>query len=231
MEGFLLLNKPIGLTSAVLLNRLKRFLKESGIKPLPKIGHGGTLDKSAQGLLVVGLGRNYTKQLHSILKDYSKTYHATLTLGATSSTDDSDGQITKVTSQFPDLKIIKNTLKQLPLNQPLPQTAPLYSAQKIDGQRLSDLARQATPAKPKTSLVTIFNLKLNSYQPPLLNLNLAVSAGFYIRALARDLGQSLKTGAYLSSLTRTQIGPYSLNQATTLDTIKKTGSLPLITNL
>lgn len=213
MEGILLAHKPVNITSAQFLNLLKKKL----ILPRAvKTGHGGTLDKFASGLLVVGLSRRFTKELHQTLTGADKEYRAVVEFGKESSTDDPEGEITAVSKPLPSSSVVQKAVLSLPLNQPFLQTAPLYSAKKISGRRSSDLARAGKSVTPKTSSVTIFNIKIDGYSPPLLRLTLSVSSGFYVRALARDLGATLTCGAYLKELIRVRIGDYLLTDALSL---------------
>jgi len=231
MEGILLAHKPINITSAHFLNLLK---KKLNLPRSTKVGHGGTLDKFASGLLVVGIGRRFTKELHQTLTSADKEYQAIIELGKESSTDDPEGEITVTSKPLPTLSAIQKVVLSLPLNQPFPQTAPVYSAKKYLGRRLSDLARLLILKKsfqrsqerqnknydkcppPPSKLVTIFNIRMDDYSPPLLRLRLTVSSGFYVRAFARDLGQTFHCGAYLKELTRVRISGYLLTDALSL---------------
>ncbi len=220
MEGILLARKQTNITSAHFLNLLK---KKLNLPRAVKIGHGGTLDKFASGLLVVGIGRRFTGLLHQTLTDTNKEYTAVIEFGQTSTTDDPEGRFTETNAPLPSLSAIKKALSSFPLNKSFSQTAPLYSAKKISGRRFSDLARAGQSAPPKASSVTIFSIKIDGYTPPLclehcreIRLTLSVSSGFYVRAFARDLGQTLHCGAYLKELTRIRIGEYHLSDALSL---------------
>jgi len=211
MPGIFSYNKPSGITSAHFLNQLKRSLN---LDKEIKIGHGGTLDKFADGLLVVAIGRQYTKQLSDILKNSQKEYVAEIEFGQISTTLDPDGEITP-SGPIPSKKEILEALQTFPLNSPFSQTAPAFSAKKISGQRSSDLIRQNQPIEPKISSVTLYEFSIIDYSPPTLKIRLLVSSGFYIRSFAHDLAQKIDTNAYLKSLTRTRIitsqKEYSLN--------------------
>jgi tRNA pseudouridine55 synthase len=212
---FLLVNKPIGLTSHAVINYLRRL---TGIK---RIGHAGTLDPFADGLLIVAVSRESTKKLNQFLK-MDKSYEATLQLGAVSNTYDSTGEITKTVF---DKKILPNK-KQL--SQIIAkfigeqwQTPPIFSAKKIHGRKAYELARKGQTPILKPCQITIYDLKIKKYAPKKLELKIVVhcSSGTYIRSLGHDLGLALSCGAYLSSLRRTSIGPYSLKNSVPLDSL------------
>ncbi|MDD4761978.1 MAG: tRNA pseudouridine(55) synthase TruB [Candidatus Pacebacteria bacterium] len=201
MEGIFLFNKPKNITSAHFLNRLKHALS-SGLKK--KIGHGGTLDRFAEGLLIVAVGREFTKKLPLFLKNSKKEYLAEIEFGKSSTTLDPDG-IIKISGHLPQKNEIMETLKSFPLNLPFSQTAPLYSAKKISGRRLSDLARRNIKTEPKKTEIILYDFSILEYSPPVLKISLLVSSGFYVRSFAYDLAKKLKTSAYLKSLIRTKI--------------------------
>ncbi|XP_023585747.1 pseudouridylate synthase TRUB1 isoform X1 [Trichechus manatus latirostris] len=218
LNGVFAVHKPKGPTSAELLNRLKeKLLAEAGM-PLPKcnkrkkqtfkIGHGGTLDSAAKGVLVVGVGRG-TKMLTSMLSG-TKRYIATGELGKATDTLDSTG---KVTEEKPYDKItqedIEGILQKFTGN--IMQVPPLYSALKKDGQRLSTLMKrgeavEAKPARP----VTVYSISLQKFQPPFFTLDVECGGGFYIRSLVSDIGKELSSCANVLELTRTKQGPFTL---------------------
>lgn len=235
LNGFLLVNKPGGFTSHDVVAVARRMLK------IKKIGHAGTLDPMATGLLILGVGKA-TKKLGSII-GLPKTYTAEITLGATSTTDDKEGVIEPFTAPAtagvhdvdsrvrgngtsleilpltPTLKEIETCLKKFIGEQQ--QTPPQFSAIKINGQRAYKIARQGKIVELKPRTITIYDIRLISYEYPLINIETSVSSGTYIRSLARDIGQALKTGAYLSRLERTSIGEYKLDDAIELDKISE----------
>ena len=200
MTGIFSYHKPKGITSARFLTQIKKHLNTK-----EKVGHGGTLDKFAEGVLVVAIGKEFTKQLQEVLKNSTKIYEAEVILGKTSSTDDPEGEIKEISNKKPTLEEIKGTINEFPIKKPFAQTAPIYSAKKIKGKRQSDLARDNIKVEPKKSLVTLHNIKIDNYKYPILKITIETSSGFYVRSLARDLGQKLQTGAYLTNLKRTQI--------------------------
>ncbi len=213
LQGFLLINKPNGWTSHDIVNYLRKITK------IKKIGHAGTLDPFATGLLIIGIGRSATKNLN-YFQNLNKTYLTTIKLGFNSTTDDLTGKITPINPNLkPKLTILKKILKTK-FTGNLEQIPPNYSAKKINGQKAYELARQNEKINLQPQKITIYDLQIIDYQFPNLNLKITCSKGTYIRSLARDIGQELKTGAYCAKLTRTEIGHYNLKQA--LNNIKKT---------
>ncbi|KAL1788282.1 putative tRNA pseudouridine synthase 1 [Sigmodon hispidus] len=220
LSGVFAVHKPKGPTSAELLNRLKgKLLAEAGMpspewnkrqKQTLKIGHGGTLDSAAQGVLVVGIGKG-TKMLTSMLSG-SKKYIAVGELGRATDTLDSTG---KVTDEKPYDKItqedIEGILQKFTGN--IMQVPPLYSALKKDGQRLSTLVKrgEAVEARP-ARLVTVYSISLLRFQPPLFTLDVECGGGFYIRSLVNDIGRELSSCANVLELTRTKQGPFTLEE-------------------
>lgn len=209
--GFLLIDKPSGWTSHDVVAYLRGKL---GVK---KIGHAGTLDPFATGLLIVGVGPA-TKRLSEFLK-MDKSYEATIRLGARSDTDDRTGTITPTSP--PPVEQREETIRQA-LGRfvgTIEQVPPAYSAKKINGEKMYDLARRGIVVEQKPVAVTIHSIELLDYHWPLVRIRVAVSSGTYIRALARDLGEKLGIGAYLEELRRTSIGPHDLTNAVTPDKV------------
>jgi tRNA pseudouridine55 synthase len=205
--------KPKGPTSNQILTKIR---KRTGIK---KVGHAGTLDPLAQGILVVGVGRAATKQLGTIVAK-EKEYLATIRLGYTSTTDDNEGQKEKIQDITKPLLVhVKNTLKQF--KGEIDQVPPIYSAIKIKGQEAYKLARKGKKVKMKSRKALIKKISLISYKYPYLKIEVVTGPGVYIRSLARDIGQVLGTGGYLSSLERTRVGRFTKNKALKLNQIKK----------
>ncbi|MBW3538149.1 tRNA pseudouridine(55) synthase TruB [Candidatus Parcubacteria bacterium] len=209
MDGLLLINKPIGITSFDVIRRLRRITAPGKIK----IGHAGTLDPLATGLMLMLFGAA-CKQAGRLSK-LDKTYRAELTLGAGSSTGDAEGEKTAVSPRRPAIEEIERTLRRF--TGQITQTPPIYSAIKIKGREAYKLARKGQTPKIPSRTVTVYSLVLTSYEYPTLTLEAAVSSGTYIRTLAQDIGQRLSTGAYLSGLVRTRVGPYELAQAVELE--------------
>jgi len=219
MDGFLLVDKPAGWTSHDVVAKVRRILSKRVGKKV-KVGHAGTLDPMATGLLIILVG-GYTKRASVFLK-LDKTYECELTLGEISTTGDADGVIrTQDTGNRTQPareeveKIIKGfigTIKQVP---------PAYSAIKIKGQAAYKLARAGQQLKMEPRIVTIYDLRSTKYEYPKLYFTARVSSGTYIRSLAQDVGAKLGTGAYLSALRRTKIDQFDIKDSYTLDKIAK----------
>ncbi|MBU0596734.1 tRNA pseudouridine(55) synthase TruB [Patescibacteria group bacterium] len=208
-SGFILINKPKDWTSHDVVGYLR---KVTGIK---KIGHAGTLDPFATGLLIVGIGREATKRLDEF-KALNKGYIATLRLGATSDTYDSTGEINNQGSTINDQidqKKIKSLLKTFIGKQE--QIPPMYSAKKVGGKKLYELARKGIEIDRKPSKIEIHRFKLIEFDEKcyVIRVSCLVSTGTYIRTLAHDIGQALGCGAYCEELERTKIGKYSVKKA------------------
>jgi len=213
--GFLFIDKPVGPTSHDVVDEVRRALggRRTGIK----VGHAGTLDPLASGLLVIGVGA--TTKLLSRLVGLPKTYEVEITLGATSATDDAEGPIQKnPNDQIPMANEIEGVLKNFIGEQE--QIPPTFSAKKQEGQRLYKIARRGNAIAIKSHRITIFNIELVKYEYPRMRLKVHCSSGTYIRALARDIGSALKTGGYVSVLRRTAIGPFVIAQGIPLEKFK-----------
>lgn len=208
---FLLINKPKGITSHDVVNRLRRI---TGIK---KVGHAGTLDPNATGLLIVGIGKESTKKLGIISKDTTKSYLAEIALGEERNTDDIEGKVVKSSRIKPNLSEIKTILESF--RGKIDQTPPQFSAIKLAGQTAYKVARKGGELELTPRRVVIHKLELVEYQYPYLNLNCEVSSGTYIRSLARDIGRSLGCLGYLNNLKRTAIGNYYLKEAVDLESL------------
>jgi tRNA pseudouridine55 synthase len=215
--GFLLLNKPRGITSHDVVEKVRQWLRSTlpPSTPLPKVGHAGTLDPLAEGLLILGIGKA-TKQLGRLVR-LPKTYLATIALGATTATDDAEAppQPTVPAPQPPSRTRVLASLAHY--RGKILQRPPTFAAVKIKGRRAYQLARRGKKIQLKSRPVHIYQLKLIRYQYPKLTIRTTVSSGTYLRALARDLGKDLKTGGYLLFLRREAVGSYSLREATPLN--------------
>lgn len=205
----ILINKPAGMTSHDVVAVIR---KKTGIKC---VGHAGTLDPFATGLLIILIGREQTKRQSEFL-NMDKTYEAVIRLGATSTTDDCMGEITisEQDSHLPE-NDMANTLQSFV--ETFDQMPPNFSAKKIKGKKAYELARKGIQPDLKPKKITIHSIELLSYACPLLTIRCSVSSGTYIRALARDIGAMLGCGAYCEKLIRTSIGPYKLSDARSLD--------------
>jgi tRNA pseudouridine55 synthase len=212
MDGILLVDKPEGWTSHDAVAKVRRIIK-SGTGQKAKVGHTGTLDPMATGLLILVLG-SYTKKAGEFSK-LDKVYEAELTLGATSSTGDREGQITQKSTQKPTELAVKAALSTF-LGE-IWQTPPAHSAIKIGGQRAYKAARAGKTVEIEPRKVMIYEITDVRYSYPKLSFTVKVSSGTYIRSLAADIGQKLGTGAYLSSLRRTQVGTFTVSKVISLD--------------
>jgi tRNA pseudouridine55 synthase len=208
LGGFILINKPEGITSHAIVQKLREI---TGIK---KIGHAGTLDPFARGLLILGLGREFTKRL-SIFQKKDKEYIAVLKLGAESDTFDREGKITKKNvEKIPKNKEVAEVLKKF--RGEILQIPPIFSAKKIKGKKLYELARRGIKVQPRPQKVKIYEIAILNYKFPRLKIKVKCSEGTYIRSLANDIGQNLGCGALVEKLLRTKIGELSVKEATEL---------------
>ncbi len=214
MEGILLFYKPIGWTNRHILGFLKRTLNVS------KLGHAGTLDPFAEGLMVVAIGRTFTRGLHDLLTASTKEYEATIELGKTSDTFDLLGTVIATNSDIrPSIDQIDTAIKRHLLGERT-QIPPIYSAKKFSGKRLRDFAAKEGVhelAASRAKAVTLHDYEIVSYTYPILTVRLSVSSGYYIRTFGNDLGSLLGTGAYLKALLRTRINGYSAADALSPD--------------
>lgn len=205
LHGFLVMDKPAGLTSRDAVDHVQHWF------PRLKLGHAGTLDPAATGVLVIGVGAVATRFIEYV-QDQEKTYLTTIRLGATSSTDDADGEITHTPSAVqPAVEEVTAALASF--TGQISQTPPAYSAARIEGERAHTRARRGENVILQPRLVTIHEILLLGYQFPELVLLIRCSKGTYIRSIARDLGEKLATGGYVQQLRRTRIGPFSPEQA------------------
>jgi tRNA pseudouridine55 synthase len=212
-EGILLIDKPKGWTSFDVVNKVRSVIRQSVSPDIPKkklkVGHAGTLDPLAEGLLIILVGP-YTKNMAEF-ESLKKAYKASVLLGQTSTTADEEGEKSDVSSYEPTTLEVQEALSKL--SGPIEQTPPAYSAVKVDGKRAYKLAREGKIPEIKPRQVTIYGYSEVDYQYPLLKFEVEVSKGTYIRSLAVDIGQVLNTGAYLKALTRVSVGDYQLKDA------------------
>lgn len=215
MKELFAIYKPKGPSSNQMLNRLRKFLDTK------KIGHAGTLDPLASGILVVGVGREATKQLPNAVNG-KKEYLAKIKLGVSSTTYDEEGEKT-ITYNNNDLNIdiakIKKVLKKFIGK--IQQEPPIYSAIKINGQLAYKLARKGKIDKLKSREVEIEDIELLSFSWPFLEIRVTTAKGVYIRSLAKDIGDKLKTTAYLAELERTRVGNFDLKSVKSFEEIKE----------
>ena len=207
----ILIDKPAGISSFGVVAKVRGYLRnECGHKV--KVGHTGTLDPFATGLLILLSGK-MTKKSNEFLK-LDKEYIADLKLGFKSSTGDPEGEIEKVDDRVPDAKEIEDILQAF-IGE-IEQIPPKYSAIKINGQRAYKLARKGVDFEVPMRKIRIYNIEVLEYEYPRLAIRCRVSSGTYIRTLAEDIGLKLGVGAYLTALRRTKIGEYSVDKACTL---------------
>lgn len=208
-HGLLVLDKPGGMTSRAAINRVQKQLPR-GIK----IGHTGTLDPLATGVLVVCLGQ--ATRLAEYVQAMQKTYRSTFRLGAHSDSDDADGNITPVPGAPPLPESVIESALHCFIGE-IDQVPPAYSAAKIEGRRSYDLAREGEAVDLKPRRVTIHGIDLLSYSWPRLEIEIRCSKGTYIRSIARDLGERLGCGGYVEALRRTRVGPFAVENAIAID--------------
>ncbi len=214
VSGFLIVNKPKGITSHDVVARIRKLSKQR------KVGHTGTLDPMATGVLLVCLGQ--ATRLIEYMVTSRKQYRATIGFGVSTNTHDAEGEITAqnnistlTASQIKEaLPQFTGTIQQIP---------PMFSAIKQGGRPLYKRARAGEIVELPPRSVTIYNLDWINWEPPDLTLDVTCSSGTYIRSLARDLGDAVGTGAHLAGLIRTANGPWKLEQATSLETLENAG--------
>lgn len=209
MDAVLLVDKPSGMTSFGVVARLRRVLSLQTSTKV-KVGHTGTLDPFATGLMIIVVGKECRNAAHYTKLD--KIYEATIKLGCSSTTGDPEGAITSVAvTSVPTIECVQEILRRFIGD--IVQRPPAFSAIKIHGQRAYALARNGVIPDMPSRTVTIYSLELLSYAYPLLTIRAHVSSGTYIRSLAVDIGKALGTGAYCQTLRRTQISDWRVNSA------------------
>ncbi|KKS80346.1 MAG: tRNA pseudouridine synthase B [Candidatus Woesebacteria bacterium GW2011_GWC1_43_10b] len=206
----LLVDKPQGVSSHDVVDKVRELTGEK------RVGHAGTLDPNATGLLIVGVGRESTRKLGDLSKNTKKIYEAEIFLGEERDTDDIEGKITSTNEQVssPTQKRVKQILNMF-LGE-TDQVPPAFSAIKKGGRKAYDLSRRGQKVELESRKVTIYSIELLEYKYPILKVRCEVSSGTYIRALARDIGRKLAVGAYLKNLRRTKIGKFSVKEAISL---------------
>lgn len=219
-DDILLIDKPAGWTSfdvvAKIRGKIRRQYQEKGEKPTKRqlrVGHAGTLDPFATGLLVILMGDG-TKKATEFLK-LDKVYEATIRLGQTSTTGDPEGEITDSSDYQPTQEEITAVLAKF--QGEITQTPPQFSAIKVGGQRAYKVARNGGTVEIPSRQVTIYSIVQIEYEYPNLKIRTYVSSGTYIRSLAEDIGKALGTSAYCSQLRRTRIADFDIANAQQLD--------------
>jgi len=209
MNGFLIVHKPTGMTSHDVVNAVRRL---AGTR---RVGHAGTLDPLATGVLVLALGA--ATRLVQFIDGSDKTYRATLRLGETTTTYDAEGDVVEHRPVTVDQAAVEVTLADF--RGAIEQIPPMYSAVKVKGQKLYKLARQGKEIERAARPVTIHRLDVLDWALPDLTIEVVCSAGTYIRSLAHDVGQALGCGAHLTALTRTAAGDFRLEDSHTLEAL------------
>ncbi len=209
IAGVLNLSKPAGCTSRDIVNRVQRVFGRH-----IRVGHAGTLDPMATGVLLICVGR--ATKLMPVIHEFCKSYRADFTLGCSSDTDDATGNIRKWdVAEIPSLEQVRKHL-QTQIGE-IMQVPPAYSAVKLQGRRAYDMARKGEPTEILPRKVTIFDIDVLDYRYPHLNLAVRCGSGTYIRSIARDLGEALATGGLMHDLSRTRIGPFELAESRPID--------------
>lgn len=218
IEGeVLLINKPYDWTSFDVIGNVRNYIKKSLDVKKIKVGHAGTLDPLASGLLIVCTGK-FTKKIDEY-QAQEKEYTATFTIGATTQSHDLEKVIDKYYeySYVTDEMIFETARKFIGTQEQIP---PVFSAVKIDGKRAYDYARNEENVIIQPKTITISEIEVLKIELPEIQLRIVCSKGTYIRALARDFGEALNCGAYLSALCRTRIGNFYLKNALEIDELK-----------
>jgi tRNA pseudouridine55 synthase len=232
VNGILLIDKPKGWTSFDVVNKVRHIIQNSQFNTSNKkrfpVGHTGTLDPLATGLLVLLLG-TYTKKAPELTK-LSKTYEVTMKLGQTSTTGDEEGQKNVTSKRVPSSEEVANAV--MSFMGEIMQTPPAFSAVKINGKRAYKLAREGKDVTIEPRQVTINRIDIKDYSYPYVNFTADVSSGTYIRSLAQDIGTKLGTGAYMSDLRRTKVGNFDIEDAISIQEVSlhnwKIGSLDTV---
>lgn len=223
--------KPVGMTSHDVVDEIRRITGEK------RVGHAGTLDPFATGVLVVGVGRESTKQLGNISKNSEKEYIATMELGKTSTTGDLTGEITDTRppttptqgvsgatpKSYPSQGLLVHSTIDSVLKDfvgEIEQRPPMYSAIKIKGEPAYKKARRGEKFTLPKRKIKIFEIELLGWKPPFLKIRVVCSSGTYIRSLTEDIGKKLDTGAYLKELVRTRVGTYQIEQSKKLEELR-----------
>ncbi len=210
--GIILVNKRRGMTSHDVVDEVRRILHQK------KVGHMGTLDPQAEGLLVLGVGR--ATRLFPFLVRGVKIYSGTIRLGAETDTYDRDGKVISRVEEFElSEEQIKGVMEEF-VGQ-IVQVPPPFSAKKTGGRRMYELARKGKKVEPRPVKVEVHYFTLKSYEPPYLHFEIKCSAGTYVRSIAHDLGQKLGVGGYLDYLRRLRSGEFSIEDARTLEELRE----------
>ena len=217
LNGWIILDKPVGLGSTQAVSAVKRALREAG-EPKTKVGHGGTLDPLASGVLPIAIGE--ATKLAGRMLDATKAYDFTIRFGEETDSLDMEGKIIATSDVRPAEAEVEAVLARF--TGPILQVPPAFSALKVEGERAYDLARAGKQVELKARQVTILALSVVSASPDEATLSATVSKGTYIRSLARDIAHALGTVGHVTMLRRTKAGPFTLEQAISLDFLADT---------
>jgi len=223
LSGWIILDKSFGLGSTQAVGAVKRALREAG-EPKTKVGHGGTLDPLATGVLPIALGE--ATKLAGRMLDATKAYDFSIRFGEETDTLDAEGTIIATSEVIPTRDEVESVLPRF--TGPIEQVPPAYSALKVEGKRAYDLARAGEEVSLKTRHVTIHALDLVEIGKSEATLSATVSKGTYIRSLARDIARALGTVGHVTMLRRTKAGPFSLKQAISLDKLAEIAKARLL---
>lgn len=217
LDGLLLIDKPAGLTSHDVVDRIRQRFR------IRRVGHGGTLDPAATGLLILLVGR--ATRHARLLLNADKTYLATLRLGVVTDTQDSQGRVLQTCPVGP---VGRDPMEAVcaQFRGTIEQQVPAYSAVRIRGRRFYDLARAGKPVPSRTRRVTVHELEILDVRHPEVDLKVTCSSGTYVRTLCADIGAALGYGGHLGRLVRTRVGPFSLDQAVKLEECQRSHLLP-----
>ncbi len=222
LDGVLVVDKPSGMTSFEVVAVVRRTLK------IRSVGHTGTLDPMATGVLALCLGS--ATRIAQFMLDGVKTYEAVLKLGVTTNTLDADGEVTS-TRKVPSLTAAFLEAACVPLRGEYLQMPPMFSAKKINGQRLYELAREGKEVERKPCAVNVRSLVVKGFTADTVRISVTASKGFFVRVLAESLGEALGCGAHLTALRRTQSGRCVIEQAVpmaSIDSMHQQNALPLL---
>jgi len=225
-NGWLILDKPLGLGSTQAVGAVKRALREAGYGKA-KVGHGGTLDPLASGVLPVAIGE--ATKLAGRMLDSDKIYDFTVSFGTETDTLDLEGAVNATSEIRPTRAEVESVLPKF--TGPIEQAPPAYSAIKIDGKRAYDLARAGEAVEIKARAVTIHALSILDSDADRVTLTAQVSKGTYIRSLARDIAYALGTVGHVTMLRRTKAGPFTLKDAISLDILHEAATARAIEQL
>jgi len=224
LHGWIILDKPVGLGSTTAVSAVKRILRQAG-EPKTKVGHGGTLDPLASGVLPIALGE--ATKLCGRMLDATKSYDFTIRFGEETDTLDAEGQVIATSDARPTREQIEAVLPRF--TGEIEQVPPAYSALKIDGKAAYARARAGEDIELKSRSVTIYDLRLLESSAGSATLSAPVSKGTYIRSLARDIAHALGTVGHVSYLRRTRAGPFGLDKAVSLDFLEETAKARQLT--